>query len=81
MLQIVLHTGLHSHQQSQWGTSERHFETLEHSRTILIGKKKMTHKIKRPETLYLKLVLKIKFNIRKRKKCYKLSVNKMAPIL
>lgn len=41
----------------------------------------MKHKIKRPETLYLKLVLKIKFNIRKRKKCYKLSVNKMAPIL
>lgn len=46
MLQIVPHTGLHLHQQSQWGTSERHFETLEHSGTILIKIGK--HKIKWP---------------------------------
>lgn len=55
MLQIVPRIGLHSHQQSQWGTSERHFETLEHSGTILIQKRK--HKIKGPETFYLKLTI------------------------
>lgn len=55
MLQIVPHIGLHSHQQSQWGTSERHFETLEHSGTIVIQKRK--YKIKGPETFYLKITI------------------------